>query len=111
MDLYMTVTAEFDGGHLGDKAHALHHHGHHYRIEATASGKDETLTDDLERLASEFEGRDVEDMLNGGGSDVCSMAANFLERLMLAHPGMTQVAVWESERVCGRAVRTRTGRA
>lgn len=107
MDLYTTFVAHFDAGHRGSPAHASHHHGHHYKVEATTTGVDYPLGTDLDFLVAEFEGRDVEDMLNGGGSDVCSMAANFLERLMLAHPGVTQVAVWESERVSGRAVRTR----
>ena len=108
MELLLTVESAFDAAHSSHRGEPSRAHGHHYRVSAsTIEPGDWVLLDDLHLLTQEFDQRPVEDMLNGGRSDVCSMAANFLERLVMAHPGIVRVEVWESDSIHGSAARTK----
>ena len=97
VDYAFTAVTQFDAGHsvAGYLNCSRRGHGHTWTVSATVEGPlerdDDTgvwatafsdgLTDDLERIARELDGRDLNDMAPGADSTPEGLAAWFLERL------------------------------
>jgi hypothetical protein len=95
MEILRSTEAWFAAGtdrHAGLPAHP---HGHTYRLRVTWAGDDATLPDDLAAVSGELDLRRLEEMMNGGSSDLPGIAAYILERLVLAHQSITEIEVTE----------------
>lgn len=95
MDISLTFRAQFSAAtkrHAGDVAHL---HGHTYAVEVTAVKPDWLIPKDLRAIVAELDRRLLEDMMPGGSTDADGIALWIMERLLLAHQSVVQVAVTE----------------
>jgi len=93
----VTAQALFASTHQ-DEAESPYIHGHTFYVAATKVGTSVALREDLAEIAAELHLQTLEDMLVGGGQDLHSMAAWFMERLLLRHPRLTRVELWVADR-------------
>lgn len=106
-DFHPSVEREFDVGH--DQAEGLGScrydaHGHRLRVRVTVRGTFDPRTgrsyhvDELERdldtLVSELAGRHLAKMMPGSMPTAEGLALWISERLVGAHPKLTEVVVW-----------------
>lgn len=93
----VTAQALFASTHM-DEAESPYIHGHTFYVTATEVGSSVALREDLAEIASELHLQTLDDMLVGGGQDLDSMAAWFMERLLLRHPRLSRVEIWLADR-------------
>lgn len=109
MEQLVRVRQEFEASHkvpavIRERCQRLH--GHRWLIEVEKQGDEAGLELGLYELAAELHDRDLNEMFPGSSTAPEQLAVLFMERLLLAHPTITQVAVGDG-RVTGVARNTR----
>lgn len=99
METNLTTRASFAAGTKHHDGEERHHHGHTYAVEATTTQIDWALASDVRRLAGELNERDLEDMMPGASVSLDGIAVWFMERLLMAHPGVITVKVTQDGRM------------
>jgi hypothetical protein len=97
VDQYIRASAEFDASHTdGARLRCARRHGHHWRVEVekrvTTDPAD--LEHDLWALVSEWQDRDLDEMLHVTAQlSVTRLASWVAERLLLRHPTLVSALV------------------
>lgn len=96
MEQHVRAIAEFDASHTDDtRARCIRQHGHHWTVsvEKKVAGQ-ENLEVDLHALISEWQDRDLDQMLHTPGQvSVERLASWTMERLLMRHPTIVRVEV------------------
>lgn len=97
MDAFVTFTAHFAAGHRIHRGIAHREHGHDWKVAVSSiDTHDWDLEDDLRNLVLPFHLERIEDLLVGGEASMEGIARWLMERLILAHPKVVRIEVWES---------------
>ena len=91
----LTATTSFATTHRDD-AESAYKHGHSFFITVTEIGEQTTLQADLEAVARELHFHDLDDML-GVPQTLESLAAWFMERLLINHPRLKRTEIWVAD--------------
>lgn len=101
MEQFIRAEAEFDASHTDStRVRCARSHGHHWKVsvEKRVSGESD-LEVDLHAVISEWQDRDLNEMLHSKDVSVVQVAAWTMERLLLAHPTIVRVSVGDGRLV------------
>ena len=91
----LTATTSFATTHR-DEAESAYKHGHTFFITVTEIGEPTALLEALEEVAQELHLHDLDDML-GVPQTLESLAAWFMERLLINHPRLQRTEIWVAD--------------
>lgn len=92
----LTATTSFATTHR-DEAESAYKHGHTFFITVTEIGEQTTIQSSLEEVAQELHLHDLDDML-GVPQTLESLAAWFMERLLINHPRIRRTEIWVADK-------------
>ena len=92
----LTATTSFATTHR-DEAESAYKHGHTFFITVNEIGEPTDLQSSLDEVAKELHLHDLDDML-GVPQTLQSMAAWFMERLLINHPRLQRTEIWVADK-------------